>query len=111
MSKKGYLTSAEYRSIRQLLGFTQEEAAIFHNVGNVRTIKRWEKGESVVSELACDKITGLFEKINWVIAQAIEQASKLPSDKLDIVLIVYPDSCFQKYAVGFQGFQIAYIRL
>lgn len=100
MSKKGYLTAAEYRALRQLLGLTQEDSAKFHKVQNVRTIKRWEKGDSWVSEMACDKILALFEKVNWTINQAVFEAEKLPPSDTEIVLIIYPDSCYEKFAVG-----------
>lgn len=102
MSKKGYLTAEEYRAIRQALGMTLEEAAEFHRVQNIRTIIRWEKGDSWVSELACDKITGLLEKINKTISETIEMAREvLKKGELEAVLIIYPDSCYKKFAVGF----------
>lgn len=86
-----------------MLGFTQAQAAKFHNVQSVRTIKRWESGDSSVSEVACEKIIDLANKINWVIEQAIEQASKYSPNELEITLIVYPDGCYKKYAVGFEN--------
>lgn len=102
MSKRGYLTAEEYRAIRQTLGMTLEEAAEFHRVQNIRTIARWEKGDSWVSELACDKITGLLEKINKTISETIEMAREvLKKGELEAVLIIYPDSCYKKFAVGF----------
>lgn len=102
MSRKGYLTSVEYKLLRTSLGFTQAQAAEFHNVQNVRTIKRWESGDSWVSELACDRITKLAEKVNWTIQHAVEQASNYKPEELEITLIVYPDGCYKKYAVGFE---------
>lgn len=103
MSKKGYLTAAEYKALRQLLGFTQAQAAEFHRVQNIRTIQRWEKGDSWVSELACDRITALAEKINWTISQAIEQAQEFKPNELEVVLIVYPDACYKQFAFGFEN--------
>ncbi|MBQ9235446.1 MAG: DUF4447 family protein [Alphaproteobacteria bacterium] len=103
MSKKGYLTAAEYKILRQLLGFTQAQAAEFHCVQNIRTIQRWEKGDSWVSELACDKITALAEKINWAIDQALKQAQQFKPNELEITLIIYPDSCYKKFAHGFEN--------
>ena len=97
---RGYLTSSEYKALRQLLGFTQEEAAKFHKVQNVRTIKRWEKGDSWVSEMACDKILDLLKKVNWTIEQAVLEAEKLPPADMEIVLIVYPDACYRKFVAG-----------
>lgn len=100
MSKKGYLTAAEYKSLRQLLGFSQAEAADFHKVQNRRTIIRWENGTSWVSELACNKICELAEKINWTIEQAVKKIAKSNSEETEIVLIVYPDECYRKFVVN-----------
>lgn len=100
MSKRGYLTSAEYKSLRQLLGFSQAEAAAFHRVQNLRTIQRWESGASWPSELACDKICALAEKIEWSIDQAIEKFSKFQPDEVDVTLIVYPDKCYRKFVTN-----------
>lgn len=106
MSKTGYLTALEYKTIRILLGFSQEEAKEFHGVKNIRTIKRWESGQSRVSELACDKIMDLFKKINWVIGQGVRSYENLPEEvrqKTEVTLIFYPDSCYKKFAVGFEN--------
>lgn len=92
MTKKGYLTAAEYRTIRQTLGFSQAEAAAFHRVRSVITIKRWESGKSFVSELACNKITALFEQINQVVKEGVEKIFSAAKDT-QIVLIVYPEGC------------------
>lgn len=97
MTKKGYLTPEEYTALRKLLGFTQAEAAEFHKVQNIRTIQRWEKGDSWVSEIACDKITRLYQKTQAVIDEAIKQWKK---SKMPIVLIIYPESCYKQFVVG-----------
>lgn len=97
MSKKGYLTAEEYVAIRKTLGFTQEQLAEFHGVKSVRTIKRWEKGDSFISEIACDKIMSLFAQINAVIETAIE---KWEDNPIAVVLIIYPDECYKKFVVG-----------
>lgn len=103
MAKRGYLTSAEYKALRQLLGFTQAQAAEFHRVQNIRTIQRWEKGDSWVSELACDKITDLAKKIDWSINQAVSQAQQFNPNELEVVLIIYSDSCYKQFAYGFEN--------
>lgn len=100
MSKKGYLTAAEYKALRQLLGFSQAEAAEFHGLQNMRTIRRWEAGDSWVSFVACEKICALAQKIDAVINGALDEAAKLPASGAEIVLIVYPDNCFRQYVVG-----------
>jgi transcriptional regulator with XRE-family HTH domain len=106
MTKKGYLTPQEYKAIRESLGFTQEEAADFHRVQNVRTIKRWENGSSYVSALACNKITELLTRINWAIKEALKVYQDFidahPNDELEVALIVYPEDCYKKFAVGFE---------
>lgn len=99
MTKKGFLTAEEYRTIRQTLGFTQEEAKNFHRVQNVRTIKRWENGDSFVSDIACEKISALFERINKIVADAISHIADHP--EAQIVLIIYPDGCREMvYGLG-----------
>ena len=105
MSKKGYLTAEEYRAIRSVLGFTQEEAKNFHKVQNIRTIQRWEAGTSFVSELACDKIMDLFKLINEHVNTACDKIAEhfesLPKEQWQTsVLIVYPDSCYKQYIFG-----------
>lgn len=92
MTKKGYLTAAEYRAIRQALGFSQAEAAAFHCVQSVITIKRWESGKSFVSELACNKIVQLFELINTQVKTVVEQIIKMQKET-PMVLIIYPEGC------------------
>ena len=92
MSKKGYLSAEEYRTIRQTLGLSQAEAAAFHRVQSVITIKRWESGKSFVSELACNKITALFEKINQVVKAGVEKILAAP-ENTQVVLIIYPEGC------------------
>lgn len=100
MSKKGYLTSAEYKALRQLLGFSQAEAAAFHKVQNLRTIQRWESGASWPSELACDKMCALAEQIDWSIDQAVKQFSQFRPDEVEVTLIVYPDECYRKFVAN-----------
>lgn len=95
---RGYLTAEEYKAIRKFLGLTQQEAAIFHKVQNIHTIKRWERGESWVSELACNKITDLLKKIQWSISQAIKQYQDFPyKSELEVVLITYPERCLSRF--------------
>lgn len=93
MPKRGTLTAIEYRTIRQTLGFSQEEAAAFHKVQNVRTINRWESGKSFVSELACQKILKLYEKINSQIDKARTEINKYSAKDIEVVLIIYPEGC------------------
>lgn len=59
---RGYLSGLEYRAIRESLGLTQTEAAAFHGLKGVLTIKRWEAGRSFISQTACDKIVSLCRK-------------------------------------------------
>ena len=92
MSKKGFLSAEEYKTLRQTLGFSQEEAAEFHRLQNKRTIMRWEKGTSFVSEIACLKITRLFEQINQVVKTGVEKILDAP-ENTQIVLIIYPEGC------------------
>lgn len=61
---RGYLSGLEYRAIRESLGLTQVEAAAFHGLKGVLTIKRWESERSFISKAACDKILSLCRKFN-----------------------------------------------
>ncbi len=101
MTKKGYLTSMEYSAIRKTLGFSLEEAKKFHNVESVNTIKRWESGQSRVSELACNKILELWTRVNNTISESIKIYNDLPDPSAtEITLIVYPKKCYKKFVVG-----------
>ena len=93
MPKRGTLTAIEYRTIRQTLGFSQEEAAAFHKVQNVRTINRWESGKSFVSEIACQKILKLYGKINSQIEKAKKKISEYSAQDIEVTLIIYPEGC------------------
>ena len=97
---RGKLTSAEYKALRQLLGFSQAEAAEFHGLQNLRTIQRWEAGSSWVSDIACEKICALAAPIDATISGALAEAEKCPAGETEIVLIVYPDDCFRQYVAG-----------
>lgn len=96
MTKKSNITAEEYKALRIMCGFSQEQAKEFHKVQNIRTIRRWENGESWVSELAANKILDLNEKLQWSVTQATEQylAAAEKGIEIDkIVLIVYPEGC------------------
>lgn len=97
---RGKLTSAEYKALRQLLGFSQAEAAEFHGLQNLRTIQRWESGASWVSDIACEKICALAAQIDATINGALTEVEKCPAGETEIVLIVYPDGCFRQYVAG-----------
>jgi transcriptional regulator with XRE-family HTH domain len=99
MAKKGALNGEEYKTIRETLGFSLAEAAEFHKVESINTIKRWEQGESLPTEKACKKILELFEKINFVISEGLERYKQSPKNS-EVVLILYPDECYKKFVVG-----------
>lgn len=103
MSKKGYLTAAEYKALRELLGFSQQEAAEFHNMQNARTIRRWERGDSWVSKIASDKICALAEKVNWTIEQVVDSLLKYDPSQAEAVFIVYPGETHKNFLPDTQG--------
>ena len=103
MSKKGFLTAAEYKALRELLGFSQQEAAEFHKLQNARTIRRWERGDSWVSQIASDKICALAEKVNSTINQIVEPILKYDPSQAGGVFIVYPGDTHQKFLPDTQG--------
>lgn len=97
MINYGYLTGEEYRAIRELLGFSQQEAADFHGMAQKLTINQWEWNKNTVSRIACDAITNLINKINDKIEEII---TKWENDKQDVFLITYNDEDYQKYTFG-----------
>lgn len=90
--KRGNLTGEEYKTIRHTLGLSQAEAADFHGLKGTRTIKRWEKGGSFISDIACNKITALLVAVNEKIKADLGQLLALPREA-KIMLIIYPDDC------------------
>lgn len=52
----GHLNQEEYRAIRKVIGFSQQEIQDFHGLKNIRTIHCWEKGKSTTSATACEKL-------------------------------------------------------
>ena len=97
MINYGYLTGEEYRAIREILGFSQAEAAEFHQIKQNVTINQWEWNKNTVSKIACDKITDLLNRINDLIEETIE---KWESDKQDVFLITYNDDDYKRYIFG-----------
>lgn len=96
------LTSEEYRAIRTTLGLTQEEAMRFHNVKNVRTIKRWEAGLHVTSEKACDEIMKLFKRVNATVNNTADEVKAsfdaTPREEWSpAILIQFSETEYKKY--------------
>ena len=113
MSRRGTITSEEYKALRLAAGLTQEEARQLHGCQNVRTIKNWESGKSFVSQIAEDRI--LF--INDYIAKTTAEAVDIFKDKkiFDIYLITYTPQDFILFRQDFvkrnlpQGIHLAMI--
>lgn len=97
MINYGYLTGEEYRAIRELLGFSQQDAADFHGVAQKITINQWEWNKNTISLRACDKITELMNSINDKIEEII---TKWEETKEDVFLITYSEEDYQKYIFG-----------
>ncbi len=93
MPKAGYLTSEEYLAICRWLDMGTDDLMKFHSVQNRSTIHRWQTGKSFVSELACDKITKLFNEVNKRINAALEIIYSTDKNECQMVMIIYPESC------------------
>lgn len=61
------LTNEEYLTLRQYCGLSQQDAAEFHGIKNDKTIRRWEKGQSDVSEVASEKLLWLNSQIDMMV--------------------------------------------
>lgn len=97
MINYGYLTGEEYRAIREILGFSQTEAANFHGMKQSISINQWEWNKNTVSKIACDKITDLLNRINDLIEETIVQWE---SNKEDVFLITYDAEDYKRYIFG-----------
>jgi transcriptional regulator with XRE-family HTH domain len=67
-----HLTSAEYRTLREACGLSQQAAATFHNV-SLRTINHWEEGRNNIPDGAARELLGL----NATIERGVENALTL----------------------------------
>lgn len=97
MINYGYLTGEEYKALRKMLGFSQQEAADFHGMEQKLTINQWEWNKNTVSQRACDKITELMQKMDDMIEETI---TKWETDKQDVFLITYDDDDYKRYIFG-----------
>lgn len=90
----GYLSSTEFKTIREELGLTQAELMRLMEIKNYKTIVRWEKGDNVISERACDTLVSLLkENLAKVIdgTNAILERYKRTC-YADFALILYPET-------------------
>lgn len=84
----GYLNGIEFKTIREELGLTQAELMRLMGIKNYQTIVRWEKGDNVISESACDTIVNML-KSAW---QEI-------TEKTDLLLERYKRTCYADFAL------------
>ena len=56
------MTSAEYRTLREACGLSQQDAAIFHDV-SLRTIAHWETGRNNIPAGAARELRALNDRI------------------------------------------------
>lgn len=57
------MTGEEYKTIRIMCGLSQLEASEFHGLKNRNTVRRWENGQTPVSDIAEAKIRALND---WI---------------------------------------------
>lgn len=86
----GFLNGEEYRAIRKVLGFSQDDATEFHGLKNRRTIHQWESGRSTTSSCACIKMLDHIKTANDFVERKIwEQKHYRPQP---IIFLTYDDN-------------------
>jgi len=70
------MTSAEYRTLREACGLSQQDAAIFHDVA-LRTIGHWETGRNNVPPGAAAELLGLNATIEAGVTNILTLVSDL----------------------------------
>ena len=70
------MTSAEYRTLREACGLSQQDAAIFHAV-SLRTIGHWETGRNNVPAGAAQELLGLNATIEAGVTNAMTLVAEL----------------------------------
>jgi transcriptional regulator with XRE-family HTH domain len=65
------MTSAEYKTIREACGLSQQAAAEFHNVA-LRTVQHWEEGRHGVPPGVAEEIRRLDATIERSVLEAID---------------------------------------
>ena len=64
------MTPAEYKTIREACGLSQQAAADFHAV-RLRTIQHWEAGRNAVPDGAAGELLGLDRRLERAVAEAV----------------------------------------
>jgi hypothetical protein len=65
------VTSAEYKTLREACGLSQQAAAGFHNVA-LRTVQHWEEGRNGVPDGVADEIRRLDATIERSVLETID---------------------------------------
>ena len=65
------MTSAEYKTIREACGLSQQAAASYHNVA-LRTVQHWEEGRNGIPAGVADEIRRLDAQIERSVIETIE---------------------------------------
>ena len=73
------MNSAEYRTIREACGLSQQAAAAFHDVA-IRTIAHWESGRNSVPAGAAEEIGRLNALIERAVLEAIDLVQDMKCD-------------------------------
>jgi transcriptional regulator with XRE-family HTH domain len=70
------MNSAEFRTLREACGLSQQAAAAFHDVA-IRTIAHWETGRNSVPAGAAEEIGRLNATLERAVIEAIDLAEDL----------------------------------
>lgn len=93
------MTSAEFKTIRQTIGFTAQEFAEHLNVGT-RTIQRIENGVTVPEGYILKVLEDYYSKFLSILTNTKDQVSQFIKDQgypKDLVLLRYKKEDFKKY--------------
>lgn len=78
------MTPAEYQTIREACGLSQQAAASFHNVA-LRTVQHWEQGRNAVPAGVAEEIRRLDARIERAVLEAVDLATEQKPDAVDLI--------------------------
>ncbi len=88
------MTSAEYKTLREACGLSQQAATQFHSVA-LRTIQHWETGRNAVPSGAADEILRLDASLERAVLEALDlYADKRAEhgEPAEVALVRYRDA-------------------
>lgn len=74
------MNSAEYKALREACGLSQEDAALFHNVG-LWMLAEWERGGDDVPPTAIEELQRLDAALERAVLEAIDHVEEVRDQK------------------------------